>query len=148
MYVAVLNLARGNLSSLEEYIACAETDFRDVLWFGEPQQPEDRFERLRCIECDPGEEAVDPAEEAFLEGIRANPADNTARLVYADWLEERGDPRAEYLRVLCQWLTCRRPTDAQPLIGRERELRGPRGRGWLARIRGMPVREKTPSRKG
>lgn len=27
---------------------------------------------------------------AFLKAIRANPADDTARLVYADWLDERG----------------------------------------------------------
>jgi uncharacterized protein (TIGR02996 family) len=38
-------------------------------------------------------------EEMFLEAIRANPDDDDARRVYADWLEERGDPRAEYLRV-------------------------------------------------
>src|SRR5262245_14001334 len=34
----------------------------------------------------------------FLREIEASPADETPRLIYADWLEERGDPRAEYLR--------------------------------------------------
>jgi uncharacterized protein (TIGR02996 family) len=38
---------------------------------------------------------------AFLRAILANPTDNAARLVYADWLEERGDPRADFLRVDC-----------------------------------------------
>jgi uncharacterized protein (TIGR02996 family) len=35
----------------------------------------------------------------FIRTIQADPADDTARLVYADWLEERGDVRAEYLRA-------------------------------------------------
>jgi uncharacterized protein (TIGR02996 family) len=39
---------------------------------------------------------------AFLEAIRANPDDTGLRLVYADWLDERDDPRAEYLRVAAE----------------------------------------------
>src|SRR5262249_15161014 len=35
----------------------------------------------------------------FLSAITADPADLTVRLVYADWLEDRGDPRAEFIRV-------------------------------------------------
>lgn len=31
-------------------------------------------------------------EEEFLKAIRLNPADDTARLVYADWLDEHADP--------------------------------------------------------
>lgn len=38
-----------------------------------------------------------PEEEAFLRAITANPADEATRLVYADWLEERGDPLGEFL---------------------------------------------------
>ncbi len=37
-------------------------------------------------------------DEAFLRAILAYPEDDTPRLIYADWLEERGDPRAELLR--------------------------------------------------
>jgi uncharacterized protein (TIGR02996 family) len=40
-------------------------------------------------------------DQAFLQAIRANFADDAVRLVYADWLEERGDPRAEFIRVEC-----------------------------------------------
>jgi uncharacterized protein (TIGR02996 family) len=44
-------------------------------------------------------------EEALVRDIIANPEDDTPRLVYADWLEERGDPagaaRAEFIRVQC-----------------------------------------------
>ncbi len=40
-------------------------------------------------------------EAAFLEALKANPADDTARLVYADWLDEHGEPaKAEYLRLV------------------------------------------------
>jgi uncharacterized protein (TIGR02996 family) len=39
----------------------------------------------------------------FLANLLADPGDDTTRLVYADWLEEQGDPvsaaRAEFLRV-------------------------------------------------
>lgn len=38
-------------------------------------------------------------EASFLERIQSNPQDLFLRLVYADWLEEREDPRSEYLRV-------------------------------------------------
>jgi uncharacterized protein (TIGR02996 family) len=38
-------------------------------------------------------------ETAFLNAIQAQPEDNTLRLVYADWLEEQGDVRAELIRL-------------------------------------------------
>ncbi len=41
-------------------------------------------------------------ETAFLRAIDLNPDDRVVRLAYADWLDERGDPRAEYLRLSCR----------------------------------------------
>jgi uncharacterized protein (TIGR02996 family) len=41
-------------------------------------------------------------EAAFLAAIKANPNDNTTRLVYADWLDERGRPGGEFLRTDCE----------------------------------------------
>src|SRR5262249_37551795 len=38
-------------------------------------------------------------ETPFLRAILAKPGDATTRLVYADWLEERGDPRSPFLRL-------------------------------------------------
>jgi uncharacterized protein (TIGR02996 family) len=38
-------------------------------------------------------------EKGFLRAIAADPADDRNRLIYADWLEERGDPRGEYIRL-------------------------------------------------
>ena len=35
----------------------------------------------------------------FLRAIFNQPDDDGLRLVYADWLEERGDPRADFLRL-------------------------------------------------
>ncbi len=40
-------------------------------------------------------------EDALIAGIAANPLDDLRRLVYADWLDERGQPEeAEYLRLV------------------------------------------------
>ncbi|MGC4120909.1 MAG: TIGR02996 domain-containing protein [Myxococcales bacterium] len=38
--------------------------------------------------------------EQLLERICADPDDDAARLVYADWLEEQGDPRGRYLGLM------------------------------------------------
>lgn len=47
----------------------------------------------------PVERAADsPDEFALVCGIADHPTDDTRRLVYADWLEERGDPRGPFLR--------------------------------------------------
>jgi uncharacterized protein (TIGR02996 family) len=62
--------------------------------------------------------------EAFLQAIRANPADDGARLIYADWLEDNGDPeRAElwdsvYLRKeeIDQLLSFVRDNAASPWV--------------------------------
>jgi uncharacterized protein (TIGR02996 family) len=39
---------------------------------------------------------------SFLQAIAEEPDDATCRLVFADWLEERGDWRAEFLRLDCR----------------------------------------------
>src|SRR5215208_4409122 len=39
-------------------------------------------------------------EAGFIAALLAAPNDRTAMLVYADWLDERADPRAEYLRMV------------------------------------------------
>jgi uncharacterized protein (TIGR02996 family) len=42
------------------------------------------------------------AEDAFLIDILANPDEPAARLVYADWLEDQGDARTEWIRRGCE----------------------------------------------
>ena len=41
-------------------------------------------------------------DEAFVCAIQEDRDDAARRLVYADWLEERNDPRNEYLRLGCE----------------------------------------------
>src|SRR5262249_38837470 len=116
MHKAVLNVALGDVPSLKRATGVARGDYRDVLFLGDDPDCRDR----PAIVCDLGEGPWSPEEEASLASIRRRPADNAIRLVYADWLEERGEERrAEYLRVLCRWLAChppphRPPTPPQP----------------------------------
>ncbi|WP_166821631.1 TIGR02996 domain-containing protein [Thalassoroseus pseudoceratinae] len=42
------------------------------------------------------------AHEQFLQAIVEDPDNDLPRLVYADWLDEQGDPRGEYIRVQCE----------------------------------------------
>src|SRR5438270_12033622 len=73
----------------------------------------------------------------FLDAIRADPDDEAARLIFADWLEEQGDPdlsaRAELLRVQCElarWVPdLERRTALQE---RERELLDAHAAAWMA----------------
>src|SRR5436309_6205981 len=55
----------------------------------------------------------------LLAAIRAAPEDDAPRLVYADWLDENGQPeRAEFIRVQCELARCESPE----LRKREAEL--------------------------
>src|SRR5438874_1642322 len=38
-------------------------------------------------------------EQGFLQAIIESPDDDDHRLIFADWLEERDDPRGEFIRV-------------------------------------------------
>lgn len=42
-----------------------------------------------------------PTELAFIAAIHENPRDDAIRLIFADWLEERGDPYGEFIRLQC-----------------------------------------------
>jgi uncharacterized protein (TIGR02996 family) len=64
-----------------------------------------------------GEIDLPSVEEALLRAILANPHDLAGRLVYADWLEERGDSiRAEYFRVECELDALRQKCGKQRLL--------------------------------
>ena len=49
-------------------------------------------------------------EQAFFEEIRDQPNNDVPRLIFADWLEERGDPRGEFIRVQCDLAALFSPT--------------------------------------
>lgn len=72
-----------------------------------------RFEEQ--ITCGPAEmlrtvaERVDPllagvrAHVPFLQAINADPVDEVPYLIYADWLQDRSDPRGDFLRLAIRW---------------------------------------------
>jgi len=41
-------------------------------------------------------------EEAFLQDVIDHPDDDTIRLIYADWLEESGNPRGVFIHLQCE----------------------------------------------
>src|SRR5947209_5479870 len=81
-------------------------------------------------------------DDAFLRAIIEGPDDDDLRLVYADWLDERGDPRGEFIRVQVELA---RPSgdDGPPgarrrgeLEARERELLREHAGEWAGSLRG------------
>ena len=50
-------------------------------------------------------------EAAFWAALEANPTDDTTRLVFADWLDDRSDPRADWIRdaELAKYMAARFP---------------------------------------
>ncbi|MFK8115321.1 MAG: TIGR02996 domain-containing protein [Rubripirellula sp.] len=55
-------------------------------------------------------------EPNILREIIGNVEDLDARLIYADWLDERGDPRGEFIRVQCELASL-----PHPILDAERE---------------------------
>lgn len=49
----------------------------------------------------PDDEASSKARKSLLGAVLAAPEDDAPRLVYADWLTERGDPRGEFIQLQC-----------------------------------------------
>jgi uncharacterized protein (TIGR02996 family) len=74
-------------------------------------------------------------EEAFLRAIIESPNDDVPRLVYADWLEERGDPRSEFIRVQCALKRPHAPQDHARLAAREKELLEAHEATWAKPVR-------------
>lgn len=75
----------------------------------------------------------------LLRAVAAAPDDDAPRLVYADWLEQRGDPRGEFIAVQCALAALSglsgAPLDRRAALeARERELIGPNRRRWLAEL--------------
>jgi uncharacterized protein (TIGR02996 family) len=69
-------------------------------------------------------------DEAFVRRIVDSPGDDAPRLVYADWLDDRGDPRGAYLRA-----EAAHPGD----VGRLDPLAAGLDAVWVARVSRPPV---------
>jgi uncharacterized protein (TIGR02996 family) len=69
--------------------------------------------------------------EPFFRAIAAAPEDAAARLIYADWLEERGDERAEFIRLHAR--LAEQPEDEEffRLLETERTMRSTIDPLWL-----------------
>jgi uncharacterized protein (TIGR02996 family) len=75
--------------------------------------------------------------DAFLRAIRADPDDDTGWLVYADWLDERDDPRGSYVRAYVDWRQAPRDADEfGQLTARLDRLREAVNAQWLALLHG------------
>src|SRR5262245_5524871 len=71
------------------------------------------------------------SDAAFLDAILANPSEDGPRLVYADWLDEHGDPRGELIRVQCELAQLPAGDPKRPrLAAREKKLLKRHGRDW------------------
>jgi uncharacterized protein (TIGR02996 family) len=85
---------------------------------------------------------MNPA-EGFLQAILESPADDAPRLVYADWLDEHGDPdRAEFIRTQCKLAAL---VEEDPRRGeleaRERALLAENRRKWVQPLPGWARRQ-------
>src|SRR5262245_1847527 len=85
--------------------------------------------------------------DAFVQAILNNPDDDQLRLIYADWLEERGDVRGEFIRVQIE---LSRPDLAsasqRDLLIREKELLAAHEAEWVGLLR--PRMDRCTFRRG
>lgn len=68
-------------------------------------------------------------EAELLAAVLADPSDDAPRLVLADWMTERGDPRGELISVQCQ--LARGAENEDELLERERALLTEHGAKWI-----------------
>jgi uncharacterized protein (TIGR02996 family) len=75
-------------------------------------------------------------DDAFLQAIVENPDDDAPRLIYADWLEERDDPRGEFIRIQCLLAAMSAEDERRSLLERhERKLLTRHQDRWLGELR-------------
>ena len=79
-------------------------------------------------------------ESDFLRKLLENPADDAARLVYADWLDERADPesaaKSQFLRLTVRQLDPARPKDDDATL---QKLAAKLDTDWLAVVSRLEV---------
>jgi uncharacterized protein (TIGR02996 family) len=82
-------------------------------------------------------------DEAFIRAVVDGPGDDTPRLVYADWLDDRADPRGTYLRAEADALRrFREAGDLKTLLtwhASHPELAAGLDPVWVARVSRPPV---------
>ncbi|HJZ53832.1 MAG TPA: TIGR02996 domain-containing protein [Gemmataceae bacterium] len=78
-------------------------------------------------------------EEAFIRAVVDGPWDDTPRLVYADWLDDRADPRGPYLRAELEWAKPWRSGERPPDSPELRMMATGLDRVWVARVSRPPA---------
>ncbi|WP_439627963.1 TIGR02996 domain-containing protein [Gemmata sp.] len=74
-------------------------------------------------------------DEALIRAVVDNPGDDTPRLVYADWLDDRDDPRGPYLRAEHEWAATHDPSERETL----RQMAKALDPVWVARVSRPPI---------
>jgi carbon storage regulator CsrA len=88
-----------------------------------------------------------PEELAFLQSILESPDDESIRLIFADWLEDRDDPRGEFIRLQCRLAKLSAyHEESADLQQRECELLSEHGEQWRAYL--PAVLRSSPLRRG
>jgi uncharacterized protein (TIGR02996 family) len=92
-----------------------------------------------------------PDADAFLRAIVANPDDDAPRLIYADWLDERGDAeRAEFIRLQCSLAT--EQTKHSPVLlaleSRAEDLRARHESEWTPSVASLSRSLRVHFRRG
>lgn len=86
-------------------------------------------------------------EQAFLEEIWDKPDDDMPRLMFADWLEEQGNPRGEFIRIQCELAKMDEDDPRRAdLEARERELQSAHVRDWTGEFH--PLVDRWEFRRG
>jgi uncharacterized protein (TIGR02996 family) len=84
------------------------------------------------------EDAAMTPEEAFLQAVRENPDDDGPRLMFADWLEEHGDIRGEFIHVQIELSRDDLPESRRAALqARERTLLEEHRRRWEQPLAGL-----------
>ncbi|QJW96558.1 TIGR02996 domain-containing protein [Frigoriglobus tundricola] len=85
--------------------------------------------------------------DAFERAIIENPDDRASYSAYADWLQEQGDPRGEFIAVQLALEDESRPKDARDALkAREAELLAEYEREWLGELAPFVFEEGTERR--
>jgi uncharacterized protein (TIGR02996 family) len=102
VFIAYLNARLADSGSDHRLVACNDADEETVALCTPAQARELRaaiFARIDDLRWPPAVRT--PIELELLDAIRATPDDNGPRLVYADWLIERDDPRGHFIMLQC-----------------------------------------------
>lgn len=74
----------------------------------------------------------------FLHSIQTDPVDEASLQIYADWLEEHSDERADFLRLYCQFFFY----DSQRVRVPLKSSLGDQHVAWLYYVFGSPERAR------